>query len=70
MMYSMGVGYSGGIVGSLVTFILTCIALYYVLTGRGERIRYIILFIPLIALSFFAKHSPNFFDMVGSENYK
>ena len=38
MMYSMGLGYSGGIVGSLVTFILTCIALYYVLTGRGERI--------------------------------
>merc|ERR1711981_1382626 len=37
-MYSMGVGYSGGIVGSLVTFILTVIALYYVLTGRGERI--------------------------------
>jgi len=38
MMYSMGYGYSGGIVGSLVTFILTVIALYYVLTGRGERI--------------------------------
>jgi len=38
MMYSMGLGYSGGIVGSLVTFILTVIALYYVLTGRGERI--------------------------------
>jgi len=37
-MYSMGYGYSGGIVGSLVTFILTVIALYYVLTGRGERI--------------------------------
>merc|ERR1719430_135456 len=34
----MGYGYSGGIVGSLVTFILTVIALYYVLTGRGERI--------------------------------
>merc|ERR1712109_180378 len=38
MMYSMGLGYSGGIVSSLVTFILTVIALYYVLTGRGERI--------------------------------
>jgi len=38
MMYSMGYGYSGGIVGSLITFILTVIALYYVLTGRGERI--------------------------------
>jgi len=37
-MYSMGYGYSSGIVGSLITFILTCIALYYVLTGRGERI--------------------------------
>jgi len=38
IMYSVGYGYSGGIVGSLVTFILTVIALYYVLTGRGERI--------------------------------
>merc|ERR1712109_279116 len=38
MMYSMGLGYSGGIVSSLVTFILTVIALYYVLTGRGERL--------------------------------
>ena len=38
MMYSIGLGYSSGIVGSLVTFIITAIALYYVLTGRGERI--------------------------------
>lgn len=38
MMYSTGYGYGGGIIGSLITFILTVIALYYVLTGRGERI--------------------------------
>ena len=36
---TMGVGYGGGVIGSLVTFILTVVALYYVLTGRGERIR-------------------------------
>merc|ERR1711997_1142151 len=35
---TMGVGYGGGVIGSLVTFILTVVALYYVLTGRGERI--------------------------------
>jgi len=38
VMYSTGYGYGYGVIGSLTTFILTAIALYYVLTGRGERI--------------------------------
>ena len=35
--YSYGKVYSGT-VGSLLTFLLTLLALYYLLTGRGERI--------------------------------
>jgi V-type H+-transporting ATPase proteolipid subunit len=34
----MRCGLYGGVFGSLVTFTITVIALYYVLTGRGERI--------------------------------
>jgi V-type H+-transporting ATPase proteolipid subunit len=44
-MYCNSGGYSGGYssyyygaYGSFVTFLLTLVALYYVLTGRGERI--------------------------------
>merc|ERR1711860_9359 len=37
-MYSAYGGRVGGAVGSLIVFILTIVALYYVLTGRGERL--------------------------------
>jgi len=37
-MYALGYSRSGTIVGSIITFIITLLILYYVLTGRGERI--------------------------------
>lgn len=38
MVYSLCCNRYGGAVGSLITFILVIVALYYVLTGRGERL--------------------------------
>jgi len=37
-MYSLCCNRYGGAVGSLITFVFIIIALYYVLTGRGERL--------------------------------
>jgi len=37
-MYSLTCNRYGGAVGSLIVFVLVIVALYYVLTGRGERL--------------------------------
>jgi len=37
-MYSCGCNRYGGAVGSLIVFVLVIVALYYVLSGRGERL--------------------------------
>jgi len=38
MVYSLCCNRYGGALGSLIIFVLTIVALYYVLTGRGERL--------------------------------
>jgi len=37
-MYSCGCNRYGGALGSLIVFVLTIVALYYILSGRGERL--------------------------------